>query len=343
VFDPLFLLCCGLYAANRWWIKPHCHIEFFHSWFNDCLLIPCALPPLLLVHREMGLRPRWAMPTVGEIAAHWAGWSVLFEVIGPHIMRTVGDPWDVVAYAGGAVVAAGVWRFPASPARGFDLLAPHYRWMERFLAGSKLQRCRTAFLHSIPAPQCALLLGEGNGRFLVPFRRAFPAAKCVCMDASAGMLAQARQSLEAAGLPIDNIEFVQADVLEGTKLLRIPDCGLRISQPRNEFDLLVTNFVLDCFQPEQLAGVVESLAYTVKPGGIWLVADFCEPASGFRKWRARWILGGMYLFFGWATALPAARLTPPDEMLTKHGFVLRERRVFEWGLLHSDLWQQVGG
>ena len=111
VFDPLFLVCCGLYATNRWLIKPHCHIEFFHSWFNDVLLIPCALPPVLLAHRWLGIRPAGAMPTVGEIAAHWAGWSVLFEVIGPHIMRTTGDPWDVAAYAGGAVVAAFWWHW----------------------------------------------------------------------------------------------------------------------------------------------------------------------------------------------------------------------------------------
>jgi len=334
VFDPLFLLCCALYAANRWWIKPHCHIEFFHSWFNDCLLIPCALPPLLLMHRVLGLRPRWAMPTFGEIAAHWAGWSVLFEVIGPHIMRTVGDPWDAVAYAGGAVVAAGVWHFPFPPCRGFDLLAPHYRWMERLLAGSKLQRCRTAFLNSIPPPRRALLIGEGNGRFLAPFQQAFPAAHCVCVDASAVMLERARRSLEAAGLHTENVEFIQADVLES---VRNPQSAIRNAP---EFDLVVTNFVLDCFQPEQLAELTKGLAATLKPGGRWLLADFSEPASGLRKWRARLILEGMYLFFGWIAMLPADRLTPPDELLAKNGFVLRERLVFDWGLLHSDLWQR---
>jgi hypothetical protein len=187
VFDPLFLICCGLYAANRWLIKPHCHIVFFHSWFNDILLIPCAQPPLLLVHRWLRIRPAGAMPTVGEIAAHWAGWSVLFEVIGPHIMRTTGDPWDVVAYAGGAFVAAGWWRCQARRPANFDCLAAHYRWMEWLLAGRKLQRCREAFLGSIPPPTRALLVGEGNGRFLtaLPFGRPanMLATKCPTMTA----------------------------------------------------------------------------------------------------------------------------------------------------------------
>jgi hypothetical protein len=109
--DPLFLVCCTLYVVNRWVVKPHVHLLFFHAWFNDVLLIPCALPPLLLVHRWLGLRARDGWPTTGEIAAHLVGWSVLFEYIGPHIMKhTTGDLWDVVAYAAGAVIAVLWWR-----------------------------------------------------------------------------------------------------------------------------------------------------------------------------------------------------------------------------------------
>ncbi|EEF62220.1 hypothetical protein [Pedosphaera parvula] len=111
LLDPLFLICCGLYVVNRWVIKPHVHAAFFHNWFNDGLLIPCALPPLLLLHKLCGLRNHDAFPTTGEIAAHLVGWSVLFEWIGPRIMRTTGDPWDVVAYAVGAVLAFVWWRF----------------------------------------------------------------------------------------------------------------------------------------------------------------------------------------------------------------------------------------
>jgi hypothetical protein len=108
--DPLFLFSCALYALNRWIVKPQLHFAFFHSWFNDVLLIPCALPPLLLAHRWLGLRSHDALPSPSEIATHLIGWSVLFEVIGPHIMRgTTGDPWDVLAYATGAGAALLWW------------------------------------------------------------------------------------------------------------------------------------------------------------------------------------------------------------------------------------------
>ena len=111
LLDPLFLVCCALYALNRWEIRPHTHIVFFRSWFNDTLLIPCALPPVLFLHRLARLRSDDRFPTGPEIFAHWLGWSILFEFICPRFMpHTTGDPWDVVAYGAGALVAWGWWR-----------------------------------------------------------------------------------------------------------------------------------------------------------------------------------------------------------------------------------------
>ena len=210
----------------------------------------------------------------------------------------------------------------------FDRLAPHYRWMEWLLAGGKLQCCRTAFIRDIPAPRNVLMLGEGNGRCLVELLRAFPAAHFTCVDASARMLACARARVKAHGLRDAAIEFIQADALNW-------------QPPAAQFDLLVTHFFLDCFRAEHLAVLVPRLAAAAAPEARWLLADFCEPPSGFAKWRARWILHAMYFFFRRATRLPAARLTPPDPFLGRCGFALRKRRRFDWGLLHADVWERA--
>ena len=73
------------------------------------LLIPCALPILLQLQQWLGLRNEEGVPTAGEIVFHLAVWSVLFELIGPHLMKTVGDPLDVLAYATGAAIAGFWW------------------------------------------------------------------------------------------------------------------------------------------------------------------------------------------------------------------------------------------
>src|SRR5687768_10747406 len=101
----------------------------------------------------------------------------------------------------------------------FDRLAPHYRWMEWLLAGRKLQRCRTAFIDTLPPVRQALLLGEGNGRFLRAFLLGQPGARVTCLDASARMLQAARRNVHASG----RVNFVCCDVAEW-------------KPPRNAFD-----------------------------------------------------------------------------------------------------------
>lgn len=218
-------------------------------------------------------------------------------------------------------------RGPSGGRMSFDWLAPHYRWMEFILAGEKLQRCRTAFIEQVSSPEQILIWGEGNGRFLAECRRKWRDARIVCADASERMLALANERIERFGLDATRIEFVRADVLEWSPLTKA-------------FDLVVTHFFLDCFRADQLQQIVDKLAFAARPNASWLLADFQTPSAGLQRWRAKLILKAMYLFFRVATRLPARKLTSPDLYLTSNEFFLRERRVSEWGLLHSDLWQR---
>jgi ubiquinone/menaquinone biosynthesis C-methylase UbiE len=202
---------------------------------------------------------------------------------------------------------------------GFDTLAPHYRWMEFVLAGEKLQRCRTAFLDEIKAARNILLLGEGHGRCLVECCRRFPGARIVCVDASERMLVQARK------LDAPQVEFIHADILNW-------------SPSGKSFDLIATNFFLDCFRPEQLEHVIAQVAAAATPRANWLLADFQTPPAGLRRIRSRLILWAMYAFFRVLTRLPASKLTAPDAALGRAGFRLHRRIEAEWGLLHSDWW-----
>ena len=205
----------------------------------------------------------------------------------------------------------------------FDVLAPHYRWMEVVLAGEKLQRCRTAFLDCIPIAKNVLILGEGNGRFLLECRRKMPMAHIVCVDASARMLALAQRRL---GDNCGSTEFVCNDALVWTA-------------SRHDFDLIVTHFFLDCFRPEQLESLIAKLADAAAPDANWLLADFQSAPAGLARVRSKLILWTMYRFFRVVTRLPAKELTSPDVLLQQHGFRLVERRATDWGLIHSDRWQ----
>ena len=108
--DPMFAGGGLLYVVNCVVLKPLLPAAFLHCWFNDLLLIPCALPPLLLLHRWLGLRTHDDPPTPCEISAHLAVWALVCEYLGPSwLHRGTGDPRDVLAYAFGALAAALWW------------------------------------------------------------------------------------------------------------------------------------------------------------------------------------------------------------------------------------------
>ncbi|RBP44447.1 hypothetical protein DES53_104267 [Roseimicrobium gellanilyticum] len=125
LLDPLCLTGCALYALNRWAVKPHTTVEFFHYYFNDLWLIPCALPPLLWLHRKLSLRAHDRFPSSAEVLLHLGIWCVICEGIGPRwVPGTSGDYRDVLAYASGAILALCWWRWQEkrSPVSGREPL-----------------------------------------------------------------------------------------------------------------------------------------------------------------------------------------------------------------------------
>ena len=82
------------------------------SYFNDVLLIPCALPWVLWGHALLGWRDWDRRPTGAEIVGHLAVWALIAEGLGPRLFaHAVADWGDVAAYAAGACLAAFWWRF----------------------------------------------------------------------------------------------------------------------------------------------------------------------------------------------------------------------------------------
>jgi ubiquinone/menaquinone biosynthesis C-methylase UbiE len=209
----------------------------------------------------------------------------------------------------------------------FDLLAPHYRWMEWVLAGGKLQRCRTTFLEDVRQAKNVLLLGEGNGRFLKAFVEINSTADITVLDASAAMLQQARQRKDAMDAK-RRVEYIHADIFTWPP-------------PQKRFDLIVTNFFFDCFRPDQLERLIPRLTSSTSKCAHWIVSDFSVPARGWARWRARGIIAAMYCFFRLVTRLPARSLTPVAPLLEANGFRLLQSHGSEWGLLHTALWQRT--
>jgi SAM-dependent methyltransferase len=210
-----------------------------------------------------------------------------------------------------------------TPRPNFDALAPHYRWIEALTFGPLLQWCRVALLPRMLAARRALVLGDGNGRFLAELLAANPAVIVDAIDISPAMIELARRRVGGA----DRARFRVADA----RLASFPPAG---------YDLVVTNFFLDCFPRRDLGELIPRLAAALEPGGRWAVADFRLPEGGWPRWAGRAALAAMYAFFKLATRLPAGRLVDPDPLLRGSGLTPAGESSRLRGFLSARLWEK---
>lgn len=204
-----------------------------------------------------------------------------------------------------------------------DRIATIYRFIEYGAFGGLLQRCRCALLERVKDRRAVLIAGEGDGRFLACLLAINPRARCDVIDASGRMIELARTRIGGS----DHIRFFQRDALDGPL-------------PSASYDLVVTNFFLDCLSAEHCRRWIDTCAGALVPGGLWLVSEFEQPARGWAAVHAWLWLRVMYLFFRLTTGLNVSALPPWRVELAQSGLTQLEERTFRFGLLASSLWQK---
>jgi SAM-dependent methyltransferase len=200
-----------------------------------------------------------------------------------------------------------------------DPIARWYRWLEYIGFGSALERRRNAFLEDIADARRALVLGEGDGRFLArlaPVLFRHPGTAIDYVDLSDRMLALARNR---AG---DRVRYVLGDARS-------------LPLPVAEYDLIVTHFFLDCFDPQDAATLIDRIAATAAPGARWAISEFRDA----NWWSHLWI-SALYLFFRITTGLKTRRLVDHRPLLRSRGFNLEKSERARGGLLVSELWRR---
>jgi trans-aconitate methyltransferase len=212
----------------------------------------------------------------------------------------------------------------------FDLVAPHYRWLETVAFGNGLQRARTCWIDTIARPKRTLILGEGDGRFLCELVRAYPKIDVDCIDASEAMLQLARARLRRMHPEsFSRLNFIREDILKWS--------------PRKSYDLLVTHFFLDCFPGGELQAIIAKLASAAEPGALWLIADFTIPRTRFARAHAKLWLRMMYTFFRATAGIAAKELVDPIPYLDGYGFTRASENLSRGKMVRSDVYVAAVG
>jgi len=207
----------------------------------------------------------------------------------------------------------------------FDHIARPYRWLEYITLGRALEHCRLHYLPSLLKRKRALVLGDGDGRFLAQLLAQNPRLHADAIDTSATMLQLLRQRCEAL--------VPNASTRLNTHQSNALTCPL--DQP---YDLIVTHFFLDCLTQPDIETLVNRIAPTLSPSALWLVSDFQIP-SGPMHLPAKILIRSLYLTFRILTGLRATQLPDHATPLQQAGLTRIAHRDRLAGLLFTELWQ----
>jgi ubiquinone/menaquinone biosynthesis C-methylase UbiE len=209
-----------------------------------------------------------------------------------------------------------------SNAPNFDRVARLYRWAEYLCLGPLLQRTRTHFLLKLARARRALVLGDGDGRFLSRLLAHNPTLHATAVDSSAKMLSLLRANCSHAAQRLETIH--------GNALTYVP---------LPDTDLIVTHFFLDCFTQPEINALALQIARATDPGTLWLISDFRIPSSPLRPF-ARLYIRGLYLAFRVLTGLRVTHLPDPAAALNAAGFSRIQEHESLGGMIYTELWRR---
>jgi len=207
----------------------------------------------------------------------------------------------------------------------FDFIARPYRSLEALTFGGALQRCRTHFVPRLLDRRQALVLGDGDGRFLAGLLAANPHLQADAVDISASMLRLLRRRAEAA-------------TPNTSRRLRVHHTSALTFMPERSYDLVATHFFLDCLTQPELDALCRRLQPHLTPRALWLVSDFWIP-TGPMRWPARALIRALYLGFRLLTGLRTTALPDHAAALTAAGLNRIAHHHSFGGILTAELWQ----
>ena len=209
------------------------------------------------------------------------------------------------------------------PPVNFDRIARPYRWLEYLTFGPMLERCRFYRIHQLTPARRALVIGDGDGRFLARLLTANPQLYADVIDSSPAMLRLLESRVTAIGA-CDRVVLHHGDALA--------------FEPAATYDLVITHFFLDCLSTREVQTFATRIRPRLAPNALWIVSEFAIP-SGLAALPTRFIVAALYAAFRVITGLRTRVLPDYASALAREGFTLSDRRHFLAGLIVSDLWE----
>jgi ubiquinone/menaquinone biosynthesis C-methylase UbiE len=205
----------------------------------------------------------------------------------------------------------------------FDAIARPYRWLEYLSFGPLLEQCRFAQIDRLGNPRHALILGDGDGRFVARLLARYPHLKTDIVDLSPAMIQLAQQRLRESG-STGRARFYIADI--------------RTFTPPATYDLVASHFFLDCLTDVELEEMLLRLDSSIEPGAAWVVSEFAIPPQQPLRAVAQTLIATLYFAFRVLAGLETQQLPDHPSALERAGFTRENSTPLLGGILRSEIW-----
>ena len=210
----------------------------------------------------------------------------------------------------------------------FDPVASIYDRLAKGIFGSSIQKIQIDLLPNLPDGSDILLVGGGSGWILEHIWALCPYRRLVFLEDSPNMLRLAQSKISSINL--------EGEISLKTELL----LGREHFLPSfHQYSVIITPFFLDLFSEEELPQIMTSLDLYLKPGGLWLLADFSIEKTICRPIFWLWIKL-MYRFFRWTCGLQNQKLASFSSHFLLKDYVLLEERYRFFSFMVAQIYQK---
>ena len=198
----------------------------------------------------------------------------------------------------------------------FDRIAKYYDLLEILAFGKILSATRLYLLTKTCNLNDILLIGEGTGCFLKNLVRCYPKSSITILDSSNRMIDIMRGYIQIS--KIQNITILQEDYFNHI--------------PRTKYDLIYTNFFLDCYKQNDVLKLVDKIKSMLNKSGEWNDVDFTTPhgRNSMNYNYNKFILKVLYKFFRLICKIESASIKNVDFDYQKFGFILDREVVYQF-------------
>lgn len=200
----------------------------------------------------------------------------------------------------------------------YDNAASFYDRLSLLVFGNTLVKAQVYLLKFIPPSSRVLIVGGGTGWILEELTKVHPQDLHITyVELSAKMLSRTRKRTIA-----DNeVRFIHSAIED-----------VRFFQ---KFDVIITPFLFDSFSEPTLEEIFAYLHQQLKPGGLWLYADFKKT----NVWWQQVVLKTMLVFFKLICNIEAGKLPDVERQFALRNYTKTEEESFFDGFIVATVYQ----